>query len=166
MRLESFERELQLDELIAAVRSPISAAAEDQQQPVRSRQIAQCPNPTVLIREAEIGHLLANSGSGPITVVLCLDKVQPVLGRALFSGTGTGTGTRRAPKTGLARLRHSAAEQLPSYRVGLRRPTCGPAIAGNASARPILLKALGETLPVYDNEIRAIGKLRINWSPP
>jgi AhpC/TSA family protein len=34
------------------------------------------------------------------------------------------------------------------------------------AARPILLKALGETLPVYDNEIRAIGKLRINWSPP
>jgi hypothetical protein len=37
VRLEAFERELQLDELIAAVRSPISAAAEDQQQSVRSR---------------------------------------------------------------------------------------------------------------------------------
>jgi hypothetical protein len=34
------------------------------------------------------------------------------------------------------------------------------------AARPMLLKALGETLPVYDNEIRAIGKLRISWSPP
>jgi hypothetical protein len=34
------------------------------------------------------------------------------------------------------------------------------------SAKPILLKALGETLPVYENEIRAIGKLGISWSPP
>ncbi len=38
MRLEPFERKLQLDELIAAVRSPISAAAEDQQQTVGSKQ--------------------------------------------------------------------------------------------------------------------------------
>lgn len=34
------------------------------------------------------------------------------------------------------------------------------------SAKPILLKALGETLPVYENDIRAIGKLGISWSPP
>jgi hypothetical protein len=34
------------------------------------------------------------------------------------------------------------------------------------SAKPMLLKALGETLPVYENEIRAIGKLGISWSPP
>jgi hypothetical protein len=33
-------------------------------------------------------------------------------------------------------------------------------------AKPTLLKALGETLPVYENEIRAIGKLGISWSPP
>jgi hypothetical protein len=79
--LEAFERELQLDELIAAVRSPISAAAENQQQPVRSSQIAQRPNLTVLIGEGEIRHLLANLGSGSVTVVLCFDKVQPVLGR-------------------------------------------------------------------------------------
>lgn len=32
--------------------------------------------------------------------------------------------------------------------------------------KPILLKALGETLPVYEGEIRAIGKLGIKWSPP
>ena len=31
---------------------------------------------------------------------------------------------------------------------------------------PILLKALGETLPVYTGEIRAVGKLGIKWSPP
>ena len=34
------------------------------------------------------------------------------------------------------------------------------------SAKPLLLKALGETLPVYEGEIRAIGKLGISWSPP
>jgi len=33
-------------------------------------------------------------------------------------------------------------------------------------AKPMLLKALGETLPVYETEIRAIGKLGIKWSPP
>lgn len=33
-------------------------------------------------------------------------------------------------------------------------------------AKPILLKALGETLPVYTGEIRAVGKLGVKWSPP
>lgn len=33
-------------------------------------------------------------------------------------------------------------------------------------AKPMLLKALGETLPVYEGEIRATGKLGIKWSPP
>jgi Disulphide bond corrector protein DsbC len=32
--------------------------------------------------------------------------------------------------------------------------------------KPMLLKALGETLPVYGGETRALGKLRIKWSPP
>jgi hypothetical protein len=31
---------------------------------------------------------------------------------------------------------------------------------------PMLLKAVGETLPVYYGEIQAIGTLRIKWSPP
>jgi hypothetical protein len=34
------------------------------------------------------------------------------------------------------------------------------------AARPMLLKALGETLPVYGGELRAVGKLGIKWSPP
>jgi peroxiredoxin len=33
-------------------------------------------------------------------------------------------------------------------------------------AKPLLLKALGETLPVYEAEIHATGKLGIKWSPP
>lgn len=34
------------------------------------------------------------------------------------------------------------------------------------SPTPLLLKAVGETLPVYHDEIRAIGTFRIKWSPP
>jgi Disulphide bond corrector protein DsbC/AhpC/TSA family len=34
------------------------------------------------------------------------------------------------------------------------------------AARPMRLKGLGETLSVYDGEIRAVGKLGIKWSPP
>jgi hypothetical protein len=34
------------------------------------------------------------------------------------------------------------------------------------AARPMLLKALGETLPLYGGELRAVGKLGIKWSPP
>jgi hypothetical protein len=33
-------------------------------------------------------------------------------------------------------------------------------------AQPRLLQALGETLPVYEGEVRAVGKLGIKWSPP
>ena len=32
--------------------------------------------------------------------------------------------------------------------------------------QPMLLRALGETLPVYEGEMRAVGKLGIKWSPP
>jgi len=32
--------------------------------------------------------------------------------------------------------------------------------------KPTLLQALGETLPVYEGEMRAVGKLGIKWSPP
>jgi hypothetical protein len=31
---------------------------------------------------------------------------------------------------------------------------------------PVLLKATGETLPVYTGEIQAVGSLHIRWSPP
>jgi Disulphide bond corrector protein DsbC len=50
--------------------------------------------------------------------------------------------------------------------LALEGPLVGEQSLEMPAARPIMLKALGETLPVYDNEIRAIGKLRINWSPP
>ena len=34
------------------------------------------------------------------------------------------------------------------------------------ASKPLLLKALGETLPVYEGKVSAIGKLGIKWSPP
>jgi hypothetical protein len=34
------------------------------------------------------------------------------------------------------------------------------------SPTPLLLKAFGETLPVYTGNIQALGTLRIKWSPP
>jgi hypothetical protein len=34
------------------------------------------------------------------------------------------------------------------------------------AARPMRLEGLGETLSVYQGEIRAVGKLGIKWSPP
>ena len=46
----------------------------------------------------------------------------------------------------------------------------GPIVDGQSlefpPPKPMLLKALGETLPVYGGEIRALGKLGIKWSPP
>ena len=34
------------------------------------------------------------------------------------------------------------------------------------AAKPMRLEALGETLPVYEGEVRAPGRLGIKWSPP
>jgi hypothetical protein len=34
------------------------------------------------------------------------------------------------------------------------------------AAKPMRLEALGETLPVYEGEVRATGRLGIKWSPP
>jgi hypothetical protein len=45
-------------------------------------------------------------------------------------------------------------------------PLAGECSLAMPPAKPILLQALGETLPVYEGEIRATGKLGIKWSPP
>src|SRR5260370_863346 len=71
VRLETFDGELQLNELVAAVGSPISAAPEDQQHPVCSWQIVQRANLTFLVGEGKIGHPLANVGPSRVTRILC-----------------------------------------------------------------------------------------------
>jgi len=81
MSLERVKRELQLDELITAIRSPIGAAAECQQETVGSRQVIQCSGLTLLIGQGELRHFLSDRGSGSVAVVLCLDKVKPVVDR-------------------------------------------------------------------------------------
>src|SRR5208282_533426 len=53
--LQRLQRLLQLDELIAAVGSPIGAAAEDQQQAVAPREIFQSAVFAVLVGQREIG---------------------------------------------------------------------------------------------------------------
>src|SRR5712691_7812782 len=80
LRLELSKRELQLDELVAAVGSPVSAAAEDQHQPVWPHQLRQRPALALLIGQGEIRNLLANLGPGTIAVVLCLDELKPIVG--------------------------------------------------------------------------------------
>ena len=76
MRFQFSKGVLQLDELVAAIGSPIGAAAEDQQQPVWSHQFVQRPVPAMLIGQREIGNLRADLGTGPVAVVLGLDELR------------------------------------------------------------------------------------------
>jgi hypothetical protein len=85
MRLEILERMLQLDELIAAVRSPECTAAEDQQQAVLARQIPQRAGFPVLIGKGKARDLLANLRPGAHFVVLCGNELQPLLDLDRFS---------------------------------------------------------------------------------
>jgi hypothetical protein len=85
VRLEFSKRELQLDELVAAVGSPIGAAAEDQQQPIWSHQVGQCSAPAMLVRQRKIRNLRADSRTGPVAVVLCVHESSPVVGRNVLS---------------------------------------------------------------------------------
>jgi hypothetical protein len=65
---------------------------------------------------------------------------------------------------------HIYGEPLPknyqSARVQFEDPIVGEYSLEMPPAKPVLLEALGETLPVYEGEIRALGKLAIKWSPP
>jgi hypothetical protein len=68
---------LQLDELVAAIGSPVCAAAEQQQQALWTHQIVQGSNATGLIGQREVGNLCANLGSGAKAVILGLDELDP-----------------------------------------------------------------------------------------
>ena len=65
---------------------------------------------------------------------------------------------------------HIYGEPLPknyqSASVEFEGPLVGECSVAMPPAKPVLLEALGETLPVYEGEIRAQGKLAIKWSPP
>jgi hypothetical protein len=77
MRPEFSKRELQLDELIAAVGSPIGAAAENQQQPIFSHQFGQRSALAMLISQRKVRHLLADLSTGAVAVVLGFYELAP-----------------------------------------------------------------------------------------
>jgi hypothetical protein len=65
---------------------------------------------------------------------------------------------------------HLYGQPLPDHYRATQIAFSGPLVGDQSlelpPARPLLLEALGETLPVYAGEIRAVGKLGIKWSPP
>ena len=65
---------------------------------------------------------------------------------------------------------HIYGEPLPkNYQataLSFEGPLVGKYAMDMPPARPLMLKALNENLPVYEGQIRACGKLEIKWSPP
>jgi hypothetical protein len=65
---------------------------------------------------------------------------------------------------------HIYGEPLPkSYQsaaLEFQGPLVGEFSMKMPAAEPVRLEALGETLPVYRGEIRAVGQLGVRWSPP
>lgn len=65
---------------------------------------------------------------------------------------------------------HVYGTPLPGSYTALQLQFEGPLVDDQSvempTARPLLLKALGETLPVYEGKISAVGTLGIKWSPP
>lgn len=65
---------------------------------------------------------------------------------------------------------HVYGQPLPEHYQALELSFEGPLVDEQSlelpQAKPLLLKGLGETLPAYEADIRATGKLGIKWSPP
>jgi len=65
---------------------------------------------------------------------------------------------------------HVFGEPLPDQYQATQLIFEGPLVGEQSlelpTAKPMLLKASGETLSVYEGEVRAVGKLGIKWSPP
>ena len=72
---------MQLNELVAAIRSPIRAAAEHQQQSIGSHQVIQRSGFTALIGQRKRGNLVSYRRPSSVIVVLGLDESEPVLRR-------------------------------------------------------------------------------------
>src|SRR5271169_2366815 len=75
MLLESGARLFQLNELAAAVGSPIGAAAEDQQQAIGSREVTKASVPAGLVGQREFGNFLADLQAADSAIVLRLDEL-------------------------------------------------------------------------------------------
>jgi AhpC/TSA family/Disulphide bond corrector protein DsbC len=65
---------------------------------------------------------------------------------------------------------HIYGEPLPpSYqptRLNFSGPLVGEQSLELPSAKPMMLAAIGEALPVFEDQLTAFGKLQIRWSPP
>jgi hypothetical protein len=99
-----------------------------------------------------------DTGALSATVTLSADRC--------FPGQELGTALRIRLRPGW----HIYGKPLPSnYRpteLIFEGPIIGEQSIELPAAKPMLLKALDETLPVYEGEVRAIGRLGIKWSPP
>jgi hypothetical protein len=99
-----------------------------------------------------------DAGAFSATVTLSADKC--------FPGQELATALRVGLKPGW----HIYGKPLPgNYRATeliFESPIVGEQSIELPAAKPMLLEALGETLPVYEGEVRATGRLGIKWSPP
>jgi hypothetical protein len=127
--------------------------------------------PSYEYRPSATGLALRNAEGGAATNSVEIDA-------GALSATVTLSADRCFPGQELAtalRIRlhpgwHIYGQPLPSnYRpteLIFEGPIVGEQSIELPAAKPMLLKALGETLPVYEGEVRAIGRLGIKWSPP
>jgi hypothetical protein len=79
--LETLARLFQLNELAAAVGSPIGAAGEDQQEAVGAREIAKVFWIAVLVGQREVGNLVAYVEAAGGAIILRLDEFLELGGR-------------------------------------------------------------------------------------
>src|SRR5260370_35489055 len=83
-----------------------------------------------------------------------------------FAGQELGIALDVHPKPGW----HVYGKPLPGnyqpVELAFEGPLVGEQSLEMPSAKPMLLKALGETLPRYEGEMRAIVKLVTSWRPP
>jgi Disulphide bond corrector protein DsbC len=65
---------------------------------------------------------------------------------------------------------HIYGQPLPAHYQPIELSFTSPLIAEQSLTMPVAkpkeLKALGETLPVYEDDFKALGKLDVRWSPP
>ena len=114
----------------------------------------------IAMRNGAAGANAVEIESGALSATVSLSSAR------CFPGQELATGLVIRLKPGW----HVYGKPLPSsYRATeliFESPIIGEQSMELPAAKPMLLQALGETLPVYDGEVRATGKLEIKWSPP
>jgi hypothetical protein len=109
------------------------------------------------------------AGAGPNSVQVKTDVLSATISLSsdrCFPGQELGVSLEVSIEPGW----HLYGQPLPANYQPLALELEGPLVGDYAmelpAAKPLLLEALNETLPVYEGEIRAHGKLGIKWSPP